>query len=239
VAPRATQRVRRELLTRWGLPQQLRVDNGMPWGSQGDLPTDLACWLTGLGVRVVLNRPRHPQDSGVVERYQGVGKAWGEPQSCTSATQLEARLEVLDRWQRELYPTRSGPSRLRAYPKLKHSGRRDTAAWEAKTWDVRRVWELLGSYVVLRQVNRQGKVSLDGWPYSVGPLWAGRSVWVGFDAQSGAWAFLDEQGHEIGRRPAAELSAERILALDVTHRRRGIHAAKPYVQLKAAQPTDR
>jgi hypothetical protein len=239
VPPRATQAVLRDMFAHWGLPERLRVDNGMPWGSQGDLPTDLACWSAGLGVRVVPNPPRRPRDNGVVEPYQGVGKAWGEPQSCTSAAQLEARLEELDRWQRELYPLRSGQSRWEAYPRLEHSGRRYTAAWEAKTWDVRRVWQMLESSVVPRQVDRQGKVSLYGRPYYVGLLWAGRPIWVGFDAGPGTWVFQDEGGHEISRRPAPELSTDRIQALDVTNRRRGIHAAKPHVRSKAAKPTDR
>src|SRR5271157_1101411 len=31
------------------MPARIRVDNGTPWGSAGDLPTDLALWLFGLG----------------------------------------------------------------------------------------------------------------------------------------------------------------------------------------------
>ena len=100
----------------------------------------------------------------MVERYQGVGKAWGEPRPCASAAELEARLEELDRWQRELYPLRGGRPRREAYPGLQHSGRRYTAAWEARTWDLRRVWRLMESYVVPRRVDRQGKVSLYGRP---------------------------------------------------------------------------
>lgn len=217
----------RRLFARWGRPERLRVDNGMPWGSQGDLPTDLACWLAGLGVRVVPNPPRRPQDNGVVERSQGVGKAWGEPQQCGSAAELEARLEELDRWQRELYPMRGGRPRSEAYPGLRHSGRTYTARWEARAWDVRRAWELLESYVVPRRVDSQGRVSLYQRPYRVGALWAGRDIWVGFDAQSRSWVFQDEAGHEITRRVAAEMDAQRIQALEVTNRRRGIHAAKP------------
>src|SRR5688500_11212947 len=69
----------------WGLPGLLRVDNGHPWGSKGDLPTDLALWLIGLGVDLWWNPPRRPQDNGVVERSQGTGKRWGEPHTCASA----------------------------------------------------------------------------------------------------------------------------------------------------------
>jgi hypothetical protein len=227
------------MFARWGLPEQFRVDNGSPWGSQGDLPTDLVCWLAGLGVRVVANPPRRPQANGVVERYQGVGKAWGEPDRCASAAELQAHLEELDRWQRELYPTGDGRPRCEVYPGLRHSGRAYTPAEEAKTWDEARVWELLESYVVPRQVDSQGKVSLYNRPHRVGLLWAGRTIWVGFDAGSRAWVFQDGQGHEIRQQAAPELARDRVQALDVTGRRRGCHAKGPQVRTKAAKPTDR
>src|SRR4051794_13630464 len=158
----------------------------------------------------------------------GVGKAWAEPGRCGSAAELGARLEELDRWQRELYPMRGGRPRGEAFPGLRHSGRAYSPEGEATAWDVRRAWELLESYVVPRRVDSQGRVSLYQRRYRVGALWAGREIWVGFDAQSRSWVFQDESGHEITRRVAAELDAERIQALEVTNRRRGIHAAKPH-----------
>src|SRR5205823_7991421 len=67
----ATQAEFRRAFARWGLPQRIRVDNGVPWGSDDGGPTELACWLVGLGVGVVWNPPRRPQANGVVERSQG------------------------------------------------------------------------------------------------------------------------------------------------------------------------
>src|SRR4051812_34883026 len=211
----------------------------MPWGSRGDLPTDLACWLAGLGVGLLTNPPRRPQQNGVIERYQGVGKSWAEPESCASAAEWQRRLNTLDRWQRDLYPTAQGRPRVEVYPGLKHSGRRYDPAREAARWDLKRAWELVGSHLVRRQVDSQGKVSLYNRPYRVGALWRGRTIWVGFDPEAGEWVFQDEQGHEIRRQAAGELSAPRIRALDVTHRRRGCHAAKPHERTKAAKPTKR
>jgi hypothetical protein len=226
----------RRLFARWGLPGHLRVDNGTPWGSRGDLPTDLVCWLAGLGVGVLANPPRRPQANGGVVRFQGVGQSWAEPQRCASAAELQARLDELDHWQRELYPAVAGRSRTEVYPGLKHSRRVYDPAREASKWEIRKVWELLGSQLVPRQGDRQGKVSLYNRPYSVGLLWAGRTIRVGFDPEEGAWTFQDEQGREIRRRAAAELSPERVRALDVTNRRRGCHAAKPPGRTKAAKP---
>jgi transposase InsO family protein len=79
VPPTATQAQLRLAFARWGRPQRLRVDNGAPWGTRGDLPTDLQLWLLGMGMAISANPPHRPQDNGVVERSQGTGKRWGEP----------------------------------------------------------------------------------------------------------------------------------------------------------------
>jgi hypothetical protein len=192
--------------------------------------------VVGLGVGVVSNPPRRPQANGVIERFQGVGKSWSEPHRCQSAAELQARLDVLDRWQRELYPAIGGRSRTEAYPGLKHSGRAYDPAREASTWELRKVWELAATYRVPRLVDRQGKVSIYNRPYRVSPRWAGQSIWVGFDPDEGAWTFEDELGHEIRRQVATELSRERVLALEVTHRRRGCHAHEPSGSSRAAKP---
>src|SRR4051812_7511891 len=219
VDPRATQEALRRAFARWGRPERLRVDNGAPWGSRGDLPTDLVCWLAGLGVAVVANPPRRPRANGVVERSQGVGKAWAEPAQCASAVELQRRLDALDRVQREEYPVQGERSRIEVDPGLQHSGRSYDREWEAKHWQLQRSWDLLGSCVVPRQVDRQGKVSVYNRPYSVGPLWAGKTIWVGFDPLEGMWVFQDQRGHEIRRQAARELSAEAIQKMEVTHRR--------------------
>ena len=88
---------------RWGRPASMRVDNGNPWGSCGDLPTPFALWLIGLGIEVIWNPPRRPQDNGVVERSQGVASNWAEPDRCRNAAELQRRLNEEDRVQRESY----------------------------------------------------------------------------------------------------------------------------------------
>ena len=176
------------------------------------------------------NPPRCPQANGVVERGQGVGKQWCGPRTCGSSVELQRRLEEMDRVQREVYPARCGRSRLAAYPGLKHSGRFYDPARERSTWDLQKVWDLMGTHRVPRQVDRGGKLSVYNRPYSVGVVWAGRAVWVGFDPVEGQWTFQDEQGHEIRRQLAKELSRESVDGMEVTHRRKGAHAAKPIVQ---------
>ena len=84
----------RGIFVQWGLPAQLRVDNGAPWGSWNDLPPDLALWLIGLGVGMIWNRPRHCQANGHVERAHGVLQQWSEPARCPDVAALPQRLDA-------------------------------------------------------------------------------------------------------------------------------------------------
>jgi hypothetical protein len=183
-----------------------------------------------MDVAVLANPPRCPQANGVVERGQGVGQKWCEPWTCRSSGELQRRLEEMDRVQREVYPVRRGQSRLAAYPDLKHSGRAYDLTREESTWDLQKVWDLMGTHRVPRRVDRGGKLSVYNRPYSVGVVWAGRTVWVGFDPVEGHWTFQDEKGIEIRRQVARELSRESVCQMSVTHHRKGAHAGKPIVQ---------
>lgn len=54
----------------FGLPQRILVDNGSPWGTQGDHSySALAVWLMHLGTRVTHARILHPQTLGKDERF--------------------------------------------------------------------------------------------------------------------------------------------------------------------------
>jgi hypothetical protein len=212
-----TQRFLQAAFTHWGRPQQLRVDNGTPWGSWNDLPTELALWLRGLGVEVVANPPRRPEDNGVVERSQGTGQRWAEPGACDSPAELQAHLEEMDRIQRELYPLgRSGRSRQEAYPGLAFSGRPYSRRWERGHWDLGAVDTWLGTFVVPRRVDCQGKVSVYGRKRFVGKRWAQTEVYVGFNPEGREWTFRDRDGRLLQKQAAPELTRERIRAMRVT-----------------------
>ena len=56
---------------RYGLPGELLMDNGPPWGASALESTFTALWLwfIRLGIRVIHGRPRHPQTQGKDERF--------------------------------------------------------------------------------------------------------------------------------------------------------------------------
>jgi hypothetical protein len=209
----------RRVFSRWGRPERFRVDNGTPWGSCGDLPTDLALWLIGLETTLIWNPPRQPQKNGKVERSQGVGQAWAEPWTCGSAQELQRRLREMDHIQREEYPHRDGRSRWSLFPELKHSGRRYDHMWERHHWMLALVLEHLAQYLVSRQVDHAGHVSIYNQNYYVGKQHYGEIVSIMLDPQARAWVILDAEGRELRTHPAEQLARQRIVSLHVTHRR--------------------
>jgi len=96
----------------------------------------------------------------VVERSQGVGKQWGEPRTCATPQELQARMDEMDRRQRGSYPvTPDGRSRRQAHPGLAHSGRAYAQEHEGDIWDLIRVAEHLAGFALRRKVDAQGKIS--------------------------------------------------------------------------------
>jgi hypothetical protein len=203
----------RGAFARWGLPGRVKVDNGSPWGSKGDLPTPLALWLFGLGVAVAHNPPRRPQCNGVVERSHGTAQRWADPSRCHSAEELQARLDRDDEVQRREYLGRDGLTRWQRWPGLAHSGRRYDQAGEALAWRWRAALEAAAGRVASRRVDCCGKIGLYGGKLGVGARLAGREVAVELDAEALEWVVADPAGPELCRRPLTQFSPEGLLAL--------------------------
>lgn len=213
------QRRLRRAFERWGLPRRLRVDNGQPWGSRSDLPPALALWLIGLGVAMIWNDPRRPQQNGVVERSQGTAKRWAEPQACRTPAELQGRLDEDDVLQRERYPVARGRSRWDLFPELAHSGRPYREADEVGAWRLGRVRDHLAESAVPRRVDSQGKVSIYNRNLYVGVRYAGQDVWVQFDPGRGEWLINSDAGQQLRTQPAPEIDAESIRNLRMVGRR--------------------
>jgi hypothetical protein len=204
---------------RWGLPRRIRVDNGAPWGSQGQLPPALALWLIGLGIEVIWNRPRRAQDNGCVERTHGVIVQWVEPKQCADHRCLQERVTWATTIQREKYPAIDGQSRLAAYPQLLTPTRPYDRAHEEAHWQLSHVTHYLAQGVWQRRVDKVGRISLYNWAYTVGRRYSGQDVSVRFDPTHHQWVVLDHQGAEIIRHPAQEITRQSILALDVSRKK--------------------
>ena len=70
------QRELKGLFRIYGMPRQMLMDNGPPWGSDVDYSdTWFTVWLMRLGVVVTHGRPYHPQTQGKDERFHRTLKA--------------------------------------------------------------------------------------------------------------------------------------------------------------------
>ena len=195
----------------------MRVDNGTPWGSWGEFPTDLSLWVIGLGVGIHWNNPRSPQENGVVERSQGTSDRWCEPWTCDSPEELQARLERIDRLYRDVYPYQERLSRTQYFPELAHSGRPYDPAREAELWEWARVAEHLATYVVTRKVDSTGQVSLYSRGHYVGLIHRKKEVYVMYDPNRNEWVISDRDGNQLRSLPADWLSRQSVMDLEVTH----------------------
>jgi hypothetical protein len=205
----------RRAFQQWGLPRRIRIDNGQPWGSWSDLPPVLALWLIGLGIELVWIPVRQPQCNGVVERSQGTGKRWGDPQRCDNAAQLQRALDEADRLQRDLYPYVGEQARVQVWPSLRHSGRPYESRQEPRHWQLERVLDHLAGYAVTRRVDRTGLVSVYDRSYYVGVLHRGQEVYVQLDPQKREWLFSDSRGQCLRSQPAVGMDAKTIRTLQL------------------------
>jgi hypothetical protein len=227
----------REAFARWGLPRRVRVDNGAPWGSTGELPTALALWLIGSGVEVIWNPPRCPQANGVVERSQGTGKRWAEPGTCRDDAELRRRLEEQDHIQRALYPRFKGLSRMEAFPGLRHSGRVYRPDEEESVWDLAPVLSHLADYVLVRRVDGGGTVSVYNKSRHVGKGLSGQDVYISLDPLAVEWVYAGPDGTCYRRQKAEELTKERVRALEVSqHRQRDRPARRKWLSGLPPEP---
>lgn len=86
-----------EAFRRYGLPDQMIMDNGAPWGDAAGSPwTPLTVWLLMLGIRVSHGRPYHPQTQGKDERFHRSFKA--EVLACNSFATLADCQYRFDDW---------------------------------------------------------------------------------------------------------------------------------------------
>lgn len=196
------------------MPQSIRVDNGFPWGSTGDFPPDFSLWIIGLGIEMIWNPPRQPQQNGVVERSQGTGKRWAEPAQCDSPAMLQQRIDEMDRLQREDYPRADNQSRMELFPQLR-TPTRPYDATEAN-WQWQRVADHLSRYTAARQVDKSGVVWLYSRKHYVGSKYYGTTVYASFDPLECEWIFRNAEGTELRTRLAEEMTEANILALAVS-----------------------
>lgn len=174
---------------RWGLPRNIKIDNGLPFvlPKQLSVPTLAKLWWVGLGINVIQNRVSCPQQNGAVEGSQGVMSKWSNSSGCQSVEGLQKRLDDESDFQRNHYhmPNRAGFTRIELYPELEQNPR----VYNPANFDMQKVYHFLSRQVWQRVVKNSGEVRLFSSFIYIGQRYAKEKVTVTLDPIERKWIF--------------------------------------------------
>jgi transposase InsO family protein len=89
-----------KIFNTYGLPKQINVDNGPPWGNSNlRIYTELAMWMMRLGIEITHSSPHHPQTNGKDERFHRTLKQ--ELLNFKTIKTLEESQKYFDEWRHE------------------------------------------------------------------------------------------------------------------------------------------
>ena len=125
----------------------------------------------------------------------------------------------MDNIQRDEYPAIDGKSRRDAFPGLAHSGRPYREEDERSLWRLELALTHLSGYTVVREVAANGSISLGNRSRYVNVKLKEKRAFVTLDPVSVEWVVADKDGICHTRIKADELTAERIIGLNVNLRR--------------------
>jgi len=153
----------------YGLPKQINVDNGPPWGEPSLRNyTELAVWIMRLGIEVTHSSPYHPQTNGKDERFHRTLKQ--ELLNGQTIKTLEESQKYFDLWRYE-YNTKRPHEALNYDAPIKHY-KVSTKKYPACLPDI----EYLRDDIV-RFVHKQNAcINFDGKQIYVGLAFIGQPV---------------------------------------------------------------
>ena len=200
-----------DCFTRWGLPNQIKIDNGYPFVNPHymDIPSLAKLWWIGLGIEVIQNTPGRPQENGAVECLQGICKRWTGPTSMSSAQQLQDRLDEESDFQRNHYqiPKYKNQTRIELYPQLEQPLR----VFNSDLFEMQGVWDYLADQVWQRRIKQIGSVHFLSHQIHIGKKYGNQDTYITFDSKGKQWIFRDRKGAFLSASSKAVPSEEKIL----------------------------
>lgn len=190
----------RQVFSQWGQPKAMKFDNGKPFGDPQKLTVPwLALWLIGLGIKVIYNRPRMPQDNAKVERSQGTTERWGDTFQCVDYEQLRQNLGNAIVTQREQYPVKrlGYKTRLDTFPDLAAVKNKQLNPYCPAQFDITKVYHYLKDSAWERKVSQNGQLNFWGTRYTVGKKYASQMVTVHMDEQNQRWLVRNDKANII------------------------------------------
>jgi hypothetical protein len=206
-----------DLFSSWGLPAAVKIDNGRPFVNprSRDVPTLAMLWWTGLGIKVIQNTPRCPQENGGVECSQGILCRWSNAKGQPSSDALQQRLDEEAAFQRNDFKIRAKNNQTRAtlYPNLEYSGR----PYDPRNFNLARVDAWLADGLWQRKIRQNGEVRIFGHLVYAGQRYSGQSVDVIFDPIERQWLIALANGTLIQKTSKGVPTKASIQGLILNH----------------------
>lgn len=196
---------------RWGMPKEIKIDNGHPFVNPNhrDLPTLAKLWWIGLGINVIQNDVGRPQQNGAVECLQGVMGSWSNPGGQPDIEALQQRLDEESEFQREGYliPSKGYKTRAELHPGLYEVQR----PFKPGEFCISRVYDFLSTQVWERTVKNNGEIRFRGHHIYIGTRYKKEGVTVTFDPVERQWLIRKGDGTLLKASKAAIPSQEEIV----------------------------
>lgn len=177
-----TKAVFRELFRRYGIPEAIHCDNGVPFISafgRGGL-TKLSAWWISLGIKVIRSRPACPQDNGGHERMHRDIAADVQVAPSGSAS---AQQRACDRWRLEF-------NNVRPHEAL--GGKVPADVYRRSERRMQKTTPVYPSTWITRRVAKNGQIKVKDVWYTAGKALIGEFVALEIlDAQTGRMWFRD------------------------------------------------
>lgn len=177
-----------------GLPENLKIDNGLPFVNpvHMDVPTKAKLWWIGLGIKVIQNTPACPQENGIVECLQGTMNSWSNPKDQINLEALQQRLDEESDFQCNYYRllNRGGKTRAELYPELALNKRR----YNPDNFDIKEIYNYLSLQVWERRIKKGGAVKFFSHEFYIGRKYAHLTITVTFDPIEKQWLFRKTDG---------------------------------------------
>jgi transposase InsO family protein len=149
-----------EAFITYGMPDQMLMDNGAPWGSSWNYRhTKFTIWLMELGILPKHSRPYHPQTQGKEERFHRTFKEAIE--NNYAQQNLEIYQPLFDDWRYEYNYIRPHEALDLQVPADKYKRSEKDFPLKIYPWDY-------SSDLYVRKVDGKGRISFKNKTYTIG-----------------------------------------------------------------------
>jgi hypothetical protein len=192
-----------------GLPMCIKIDNGLPLvlPHTTDLPTLTVLWWSGLGIKVILNKPGCPQQNGTVEGLQRICFNWANSKDSKSVEEFQKSVDHARYIQRNVYHIKGKKTRSEIFPELKLNPRK----YNIEDFDFNKVCLFLALNVWERLVSKDGDIKFNARKLFVSRDYIGQKVTVTFDPVARHWLIRANNGTLINKSSKGVPTKETIL----------------------------